>query len=207
MAEPAERSVVENPAAASSPSRAATLEARVAELEKQLAEARRRDGMVGSGAVAVLRGELARLDAAPTNWHQATIYFMTSTDEEDATMRRRAPLMYATGVVMVVVQIIAMYGVVMGMMAPPCINNLQCTETGFYCEVARDGQSGRCRSCGGDPPMMPYEADTLLPGENAVGGFGVSKHQEFNKIFDQSYPHREVGLKRSDIPDGFAGWK
>ena len=206
MAEPAERSVVENPAAAS-PTRAATLEARVAELEEQIAEARRRDGMVGSGAVAVLRSELARLDAAPTNWHQATIYFLTSTDEEDASMRRRAPLMYATGVVMVVVQIIAMYGVVMGMMAPPCINNLQCTETGFYCEVARDGQSGRCRSCGGDPPMMPYEADTLLPGENAVGGFGVSKHQEFNKIFDQSYPHREVGLKRSDIPDGFAGWK
>ena len=169
----------------------------MAELEKQLE--------MGTWQ-ALLRSELARIGAAPTNWHQATIYFLTSTDEEDAQMRRRAPLMYVAGVILVVVQIISMYGVVMGMMAPPCINNVQCSAAGFYCEVARDGRSGRCQSCGGDAPMMPYEADTLLPGENAVSGFGINKHQEFNKIFYQSYPHREFGLKRSDIPDGFAGW-
>jgi hypothetical protein len=207
------RDVTENPLAASpahEESMDSRLEARVAELEQQLAvrSAAEGDGLRGGAAAAV-----ARLNSAPTNWHQATIYFLTSEAEEDAVMHRRAPLMFAAGLVMVIVQVVAMYGVVMGMMHPPCINNLQCAEVGFFCEVARDGSRGRCSSCGESAPFIPYEADTLIPGGgSAVGaaagpsGTRITPHQEFNKIFDQSYPHREIGLKRSDIPDGFAGW-
>ena len=31
---------------------------------------------------------MAHLGAAPTNWHQATVYFLTSKAEDDASMRK-----------------------------------------------------------------------------------------------------------------------
>ena len=110
------------------------LDARIDTLREELAV-----GSIIEGANSVL----ARFGAAPTNWHQATIYFLTSTTEEDAAMRKRAPVMFAAGLVMIVVQIIAVYGIIMGMMGPPCISNLECDEAGSYCQTAPDGKSGR----------------------------------------------------------------
>jgi len=121
-------------------------------------------------------------------------------------MRKRAPAMFGAGIVMTIVQIIAMYGIIMGMVAPPCISNIQCKDEGQYCETAMDGKSGRCQACGEQPMLIPYHATTKVPGTSAVSGFGEREYQEMNKIFDQSYPHLEAGIKRSDIPDQFGGY-
>jgi hypothetical protein len=75
-------------------------------------------------------------------------------------MRKWAPLMFAAGLVMILVQIVAVYGIIMGMMAAPCISNVQCTETGFYCQAAMDGKSGRCKACGQGAPLIPCECNS-----------------------------------------------
>ena len=88
------------------------MESRLAKLETQFA-ARFASESGGSQDVAAA---VARIGTAPTNWHQATIFFLTSKAEEDETMRNKAPLMFLGGVLMVVVQIIAAYGLVTGML-------------------------------------------------------------------------------------------
>jgi hypothetical protein len=171
----------------------------------------------------------ARLGTAPTNWHQATIYFLTATDKQDLPMRRLAPLMYAGGLTMVVVQIITLYGMLLGMAVPPCVNNQQCENyhTGFYCYRNAGRAAGRCKPCGSYAPLIPYFAETRVPG--IEGGLAAkqawrirdpsclagtltdfdtcSPRQEINIILDQSYPKTaQSGTARSENPALFAGW-
>lgn len=152
---------------------------------------------------------------------QATIYFLTSTEEQDQPMRKKAPLMFAGGLFMVLIQIFTTWGVLLGMVAPPCINNQQCADYhyGFYC--FRQGDAGRCKACGEDAPLIPYLAETKWPGVLSpsqitmsrdpeclpVQGFDTcNPRQEFNVVLDQSYPIRGGGNKREKEPDAFAGW-
>ena len=150
---------------------------------------------------------VASLSAAPTNWHQATVYFMTTKAEQDREMRRKAPLMFAAGLAMVVVQIFAICGIARSLTDPPCLTNMQCTQAGYYC-----GVEAKCDPCGQYPPLVEYVSDVLVPGE-IFGPFKMMtanghEFQQINKIYDQSYPHRPrlFFLKRSDTPDGFWGY-
>lgn len=136
-------------------------------------------------------------------------------------MRKKAPLMYVGGIVMVLVQIFTTWGVLLGMVAPPCVNNQQCADYhyGFYC--FRQGDAGRCKACGEDAPLIPYFAETKWPGVlsprqitmlrdpeclPAQGFDTCNPRQEFNVVLDQSYPIRGGGNKREQEPDAFAGW-
>ena len=85
----------------------------------------------------------AKLAEAPTNWHQATIYFMTSTAKEDEPMRKLAPLMFCGGMAMVLLQIAAIYGLVSGLVHPSCTSNTQCTRPGFFCYIEPDEDRGK----------------------------------------------------------------
>lgn len=151
---------------------------------------------------AAVAAVFAQLGTAPTNWHQATIFFLTSKSEKDASMRRKAPWMFIAGLAMVLVQLVAMYGILSAMDEPRCINNHQCGHIGYYC------LENQCSPCGSDPPLVPYLSNIPIPGERYNHG-STNDGQEYkiyNKIWDQSYPHRSWGVKRSDVPDGFAGY-
>eukprot|EP01051_Picozoa_sp_SAG22_P020330 SAG22_NODE_4068_length_1398_cov_1.254042_2_plen_280_part_00 len=116
---------------------------------------------------------------------------------------------------MVLVQIVAMYGIVFGMTNPTCVSNAQCGKVGTFCATSADGV-GVCRQCGQDPPLVPYISSIPIEREvfhGMTAGRGCRQRlegdpcfKEVNKIYDQSYPHFTRGMKRSDAPDGFAGF-
>ena len=62
--------------------------------------ARRPEG----GMDAAFQSAFARLSEAPTNWHQGTVFFLATEAQIDASMRRRAPLLYCVGLCMVLFQ-------------------------------------------------------------------------------------------------------
>lgn len=92
-------------------------EARLAAQEERLAAYGEQIDTLLQGA-ANPAAVMARLEAAPTNWHQAMVYFLTSKSTEDAHMRSRVPFMYAGSLTMVVVQIVATYGLLVAMLHP-----------------------------------------------------------------------------------------
>eukprot|EP01051_Picozoa_sp_SAG22_P007687 SAG22_NODE_550_length_9202_cov_30.666484_2_plen_195_part_00 len=143
--------------------------AQIAELKAALDDGR----FAGSGTPqsSGVAAALARLGTAPTNWHQATVYFLTSKAEADAPMRKRAPLMFVAGLLMVIVQTATAYAMMSAMSHAACMSNEQCTNMGFFCFVppdsgnfwSRKGQ-GRCQMCGELPPLVPYRHETLRVG-------------------------------------------
>ena len=51
-----------------------------------------------------VRSLVARLTEAPTSWHQSAVFFASSTDPIDAAAKKRAPLLAAISVLMVLAQ-------------------------------------------------------------------------------------------------------
>lgn len=141
---------------------------------------------------------MARLGTAPTNWHQATVYFLTSKAEVDALARKRAPLLFAWGFLMVVLQVVASSGVTLGMIAQSCAHNEACGE-GRYCHVPPAATRGRCLYCGEAPPLVSYDSKIPVPGE-------PRKFKHYNRIDTTSYPEAAVGFGRGSEPTRFAGW-
>ena len=77
-----------------------------AEMQDQMAQLKARLGTGDSGSpfTAAVRGIVARLTESPTNFHQATVFFLAADAPEDAAMARRAPLLYAGSLAMVGLQ-------------------------------------------------------------------------------------------------------
>ena len=117
-----------------------------AEMQEQMAqlEARLGTGDSGSPFTAAVRGVVARLTETPTNFHQATVYFLATDAPEDAAMARRAPLLYFGSLAMVLLQSATAVGVLMGTMFPSCATSEQC-GAGTWCMV---GMKNRCDFCG-----------------------------------------------------------
>ena len=176
----------------------------------------------------------AKLAEAPTNWHQATIYFMTSTAKEDEPMRKLAPLMFCGGLAMVLLQIAAIYGLVSGLVHPSCTSNTQCTRPGFFCYIEPDEDRGKvhpdapgpreishpdavlcvqCQMCGEMPPLVPYRSPTEKLTEEEVKDDRTNNwkdsplglYKEYNLVWDLHYP-QQAGGGRAKTPDWFAGW-
>lgn len=169
---------------------------KIAVLEGRLASTQQQ------GNVAVV---LASLSAAPTNWHQATIYFLTTKAERDAGMRKKAPLMFAGGLLMVVLQTCAVYGVLAAMLHPSCVSNKQCeSRAGFYCFQPQSGGRGNCQMCGESAPLVPYRSDERVA-EWADKKDGKHEFKEFNVIWDLHYPPGFMSM-RAETPEYFAGW-
>lgn len=67
--------------------------------------------------------------------HQATVYFLTSTAEEDAEMRKVAPLMYVWGLIMVIVQVLSAIALLINTIFASCGTNDHCVPFSTYCQV------------------------------------------------------------------------
>eukprot|EP01045_Picozoa_sp_COSAG04_P010169 COSAG04_NODE_615_length_11914_cov_12.688447_10_plen_512_part_00 len=97
-----------------------------------------------------VRGVVAKFTEAPTNFHQATVFFLAAVAPEDEAMARRAPLLYAVSLAMVGLQSATAVGVFVGTMTPSCATSDQCGALGpgrFCMDV------DRCRYCGAEVPL------------------------------------------------------
>jgi hypothetical protein len=106
----------------------------------------------GSAAADAARYAIARLASAPCNWHQATVFYASSTDEQDAASNNKAmaPLMLAAGAAMALGQSLAVVAVMVGIVTPACASSDMCTS-GRYCTIG--AEFPRCKYCGGDTPF------------------------------------------------------
>jgi hypothetical protein len=71
---------------------------------------------------AAARSVFALLTEAPTNWHQSSVYFATSTEPQDEPMKARPPLLLVSGALirMVLFQCTRAIGVFMGTFLKSC---------------------------------------------------------------------------------------
>jgi hypothetical protein len=116
-----------------------------------------------------IKSTMARLTEAPTNWHQATVFYLTTTDPKDTQMRARAPLLFAGSALMVLVQSATALAVAISTLLPSCESSDQC-EAGLYCQI---GFSNRCQFCGSNVPL--YMQTDKFTGDT------------YNNIFDASF--------------------
>ena len=98
----------------------------------------------------VIQSVFAHMTEAPTNWHQAMVFFAASDDPEDAEMVTRLPLMLLVSLVMVGAQCATVVAVLVGTFTPACLTNDQCFA-GNYCSV---GFTNRCQYCGSHAPVI-----------------------------------------------------
>jgi hypothetical protein len=102
-----------------------------------------------------VRAIFARLTEAPSNWHQATIFFLTARSPEDVGLRARAPVFFAAGVLIVFMQCATTIGVLTGTFAPACETSDQCQHDGTFCEMTtKIGSTNRCFYCGSHAPLV-----------------------------------------------------
>ena len=99
------------------------------------------------------------------------MYFLTSTDPEDAGMRKRAPLLYGWGLLMVLVQVFTACAMLLNVIFPSCGTNDHCSPFTTYCQTVPGRRAGRCLPCGEAAPLVPYFSDipTPHPDRTAVG--------------------------------------
>ena len=109
--------VVENPLGGAEPLANDGLVSR-AELAKSMAELEDKLREKGAGFDSILKGVLSRLDAIPLNYHQAVVFFLSTTDEQDAKKRRIAPLLFIPSVLIVLIQCMTVCGAVVGAYLP-----------------------------------------------------------------------------------------
>ena len=103
----------------------------------------------------------SHLIAAPPNWHQALIFFLSSSAAEDGTMRRSAPLLFGAAALMVLAQTMVAVGVAVGTVEKSCTSNDQCIAGKWCMESSADGEAeegARCSYCGSDLPL-PLQID------------------------------------------------
>lgn len=152
----------------------------------------------GSGGEGV-RAILASIGSAPTNWHQATVYCLTTKAEEDKEMRRTAPRMFACGVFMVFMQFLAAGSVAAGMLFPTCLDSTQCPR-GQFCFLKPERNFGRCRFCGHDSPLVTYAHTT----DRETGYGPTNREVQMNRIDDGSYT--STGWLQESLPTKFGGF-
>jgi hypothetical protein len=104
----------------------------------------------GSGGLSAMISHLVAVAAARVdlNYHQCTVYFLTTEAEEDAELRAKAPLLLAGSCVIVVVQCATAMAIYMGNLYPACASDDFC-EKGEYCNL----MNPRCTRCGTNLPM------------------------------------------------------
>ena len=92
------------------------------------------------------RSMIAWFTETAPNYHQMTIFFMTSPHEQDAEMRKRSPLLFAAGALMLFVQAATAVSIDMGSKKVSCADgsNLACPASQVCSADAL-----RCEWCGG----------------------------------------------------------
>eukprot|EP01051_Picozoa_sp_SAG22_P006936 SAG22_NODE_470_length_10142_cov_13.947227_10_plen_456_part_00 len=138
------------------------MEAVRAEMRAEIAAAQLGVAETGTALVSAVRGVVARLTETPTNFHQATVHFLATDALEDAAMARRAPLLYAGSLAMVLLQSVTALGVLVGTIMPSCATSDQC-GAGTFCTVGFPGP--RCNYCGIHGPVGEDIANLTLVAE------------------------------------------
>ena len=105
--------------------------------------------------------------------HQAAVYFLTSKADEDAEMRKLAPLLFAGSVVIVLLQWLTCAGIVMSIMATPCASSDRDCRDGSFCYTYPGRLQGTCLACGESAPLIQYWQ--TFPEETGVGPTGHEK--------------------------------
>ena len=120
--------------ATAAPAAQATLEERLLGMEKQLADHQNTRGMI------------AWFTETTPNWHQMAIFYQTSPHPEDEEMRKRSPLLFAAGCVMLFVQAATAVSIDMGSNSVSCA-----TGTNSACPAHQicNSDALRCQWCGG----------------------------------------------------------
>ena len=80
---------------------------------------------------------------------------MTSKAEEDAAMRKRAPLLFAWGLLLVIVQVMTAISMLLNLVFPSCGTNDHCSSFTTYCQTVPGRRAGRCLPCGEAAPLVP----------------------------------------------------
>ena len=184
------------------------LEARLVAIEAAVAAGATPVPPEGSSAPTLsIHSTLARLGSAPTSWHQATVFYVTSTDDKDAAMRAKAPMMLSLGFMMVLIQSVATVGITKGMIFPSCMDSTQCSS-GNFCYTSPEQRQGRCLFCGESGPLVPYWSEP----QAERTGFGPTGYELlWNRIGMFLYVQKgSTGSytlsSKSDTPIGFAGF-
>jgi hypothetical protein len=155
-------------------------EAAAAELIERLVDVRIAQS---AGLEATIKSVVAHLTEAPTNWHQAVVFFVATSELEDEAMKAYVPAMFATSVLMTVVQCMTAMAVFISTILPSCRTSDQC-PAGLYCQI---GFSYRCQFCGSNAPLiMQFDVD----------GIGT-----YNQVFDENfrgYNHSTVAAVCAD---------
>ena len=91
----------------------------------------------------------ARIGVLRTDWHQAAVFAMATKDPLDAKLSAQAALIFATGLLMVLMQCVTAVGVFQGILYPSCASNDQCGTPGQFCGMqARLPRGENCWYCG-----------------------------------------------------------
>eukprot|EP01051_Picozoa_sp_SAG22_P015112 SAG22_NODE_1930_length_3292_cov_5.169120_2_plen_291_part_01 len=109
-----------------------------------------------TSAAAAVRAIVARLTETPPNFHQATAYFASTQEPDDAPVAARAWMLLLGSTLMVMMQTFAAVGVTWGVVLPFCSTTEQCSG-GEYCSV---GGRSRCDFCGRWVPLeVEFQAE------------------------------------------------
>lgn len=114
-----------------------------------------------------VRSVFAFLTEAPTNFHQCTVFFLSSSDPEE---RKKAPLLFVGSVLMVLAQCLTSMAVVHGIVYQSCTENENCPMAGdMFCGAER-----RCVFCGEAVPLLQQGSCTPDPRPEYSESFCVS---------------------------------
>ena len=147
----------------------------VQSLRRELAEAER-GGMLES----TVKRIYGTLTEAPTNWHQATVFFLCEpSPHDDACLRARGPIMFAISCALVLLQTFTALALAVSIVFPPCASSVMCGR-GRFCAL---NLNNRCQYCGSNAPLVMQT--------DAAGG------DTYNLIWDDRF----VGFNASYVAE------
>ena len=119
----------------------------------------------------------SRFSEAPTNWHQATVFVLSS---EDPRLREAGPRMLAGGYLMVACQLLTTAALWSSTSFPSCETSDQCPR-GRWCSIGVQAGGARCQPCGDDLPL-PKQTDSArgytynmpAPSEPEFAGYNLT---------------------------------
>ena len=150
----------------------------------------------------VVKSVVARLTEAPTNWHQSTVFYLTTKAEQDARLRTRAPLMAAVSFLMVFMQAASISAIIFGTVIPACDTKTEC-DKGRFCKAHGEGEgdgTNRCSYCGFSVP---------LEAECEIDGVSVRSHElcseadvpVWNVRPTSTHPHEFLGYNTTYLSE------
>jgi hypothetical protein len=159
-----------------------TAEEAVILMEKKLeARIRELEAKVDHGAVVNVKSVLARLGEAPPNFHQLTVFAAVQQSlpqDSEVAPRVSFPVALSVSAAIVLLQLGAAIGVLIGTIIKSCSSNDQC-PAGSFCRI---DHNNRCGSCGDDNNWLAAQTDpatgmtfNLRPDRDGFVGYNLTQ--------------------------------